>query len=400
VISDAQENGTCATIFPLFDTQPDDLRYEKLDEGVMNAPPLTVENILLTEAETDMWTECMVHTILRIIINHGGPSFERWRNDLKKAQPITQDKIPVHKTSLHPLPAMEIEEASIIGNVHVVEAIDKELGLDQDNPEYMKFVKILAGDQLTIARQRAIQNIRVGHEDGAHAWKQVVLMPGLFHGKIADCHGVLETHFGKPNAGTRSPASLAFHNTQLNRLPIVLSSLPSFRTCRDLIMISLYARVLHCLLLVSDKPSLQDYSASVQSWSTIRHHAELIYKRYANADRVQELREPRIPEERRRAAEREAAKKAAKKTGTTVPDRPTEHVKKGDMVFENASLFFRDALISRELTDAVKCGDSGRIISVIKVWALAFRGNGRTKYAHEMLHLLQNLVNVWCNELR
>jgi hypothetical protein len=67
----------------------------------------------------------------------------------------------------------------------------------------------------------------------------------------------------------------------------------------------------------------------------------------------------------------------------------------GDAVFENASLFLRDALMSREMNDAVKAGDSGRVVLVLKTWALSFRGNGRTKYAFEMLHLIHNLHSVW-----
>jgi hypothetical protein len=70
------------------------------------------------------------------------------------------------------------------------------------------------------------------------------------------------------------------------------------------------------------------------------------------------------------------------------------------MVFENAQLALRDMLVTREAADAIKCGDSGRVISVIKVWALGFQGNGRSKYAYEMLHLLHNLINVWCDEIR
>ena len=71
----------------------------------------------------------------------------------------------------------------------------------------------------------------------------------------------------------------------------------------------------------------------------------------------------------------------------------------GDMVFENAVLFLRDALISREFTDAVKSGDSGRALLVLKVWALSFRGNGHTKYAYEMLHLIHNVTHVWPKKL-
>lgn len=75
-------------------------------------------------------------------------------------------------------------------------------------------------------------------------------------------------------------------------------------------------------------------------------------------------------------------------------------VTEGDMVYENAVLFLRDALISREYTDAIKAGDSGRVLLVLKMWALSFRGNGRTKYAYEMLHIIHNLTNVFPKGVR
>ncbi|KAJ7844988.1 hypothetical protein B0H13DRAFT_1541363, partial [Mycena leptocephala] len=37
---------------------------------------------------------------------------------------------------------------------------------------------------------------------------------------------------------------------------------------------------------------------------------------------------------------------------------------------------------------------------ILKQFAFTYRGNGRTKYAHEMLHVLHNTVNVWSDELR
>jgi hypothetical protein len=150
-------------------------------------------------------------------------------------------------------------------------------------------VHINASDQLTQACQCAILVICGGHKDAAWAYKGRVFMPGLFHSKMTDMHGLLETHFGKPHAGNRSPGGLAYHNTCLNWLPIVLSSLPPFSTVRDLVMVLLYARVLHCLLLVSGKAMLDDYLASVLSWDTVHSHAGLIYQCYANADLVQEM---------------------------------------------------------------------------------------------------------------
>ncbi|KAJ6570685.1 hypothetical protein B0H10DRAFT_2444464 [Mycena sp. CBHHK59/15] len=107
-------------------------------------------------------------------------------------------------------------------------------------------------------------------------------------------------------------------------------------------MISLYARILHCLLLVSKKATLEDYAKDCDSWSTLAGHAEEIYDGFANADVVQELRELRVPDERRRDAELAAKAKGQKKSAD--PNQPASkkvyppHIRKGDMVFENAIL--------------------------------------------------------------
>ena len=93
---------------------------------------------------------------------------------------------------------------------------------------WMRLTRILAGDQLSVAQLQALANIRAGHEGGYSSFGWGAWMPGLFHGKIANMHGFFVTHWGKPNAGTRNPGSLTFHNTQLHRLPISVTSLPTF----------------------------------------------------------------------------------------------------------------------------------------------------------------------------
>jgi hypothetical protein len=194
-------------------------------------------------------------------------------------------------------------------------------------------------------------------------------MPGLFHGKICDVHSMLITHWGKPNAGIRNPGCLAFHNTRLHCAPIVLTC-PPFEYV--VMFTSLYARILHCLLLVSGTESLEEYTASFDAWDMLQGHAQAIFEQYANTHVVSGLRS-------------ECHRAERTSTNTTLP---TE----GDMIFENAVLFLRDALISREFTDPAKCGDC--IVLVLKIWALSFRGSGCTKYAHEMLHLIHNIEHV------
>jgi hypothetical protein len=70
------------------------------------------------------------------------------------------------------------------------------------------------------------------------------------------------------------------------------------------------------------------------------------------------------------------------------------------MVFENGCLFLRDALLTRLFADSIKSGGSGLVILVLKHWVFSYRRNGRTKYAHQMLHLFHNLANVWTKEIR
>ncbi|KAL0563883.1 hypothetical protein V5O48_018177 [Marasmius crinis-equi] len=169
-----------------------------------------------------------------------------------------------------------------------------------------------------------------------------------------------------------NPSCITRNNTTLNRLPLTLTSLPNYRTCLDIIHVSLYARILHCLLIVSNQPSLEAYGKSVKSFRQLQDDAAEVYDRFVSTNRVHELRSKRELFGR-------------------------DH---GDVVFENAVLFNRDALYSYELGRAVKAGDSGRVVLVLKVWALSFRGSGRTKYAHEMLHLIHNLTRVWPKEVK
>lgn len=139
-----------------------------------------------------------------------------------------------------------------------------------------------------------------------------------------------------------------------------------------MIFVSLYARLFHCLLLVADKPSatLNEYAEDL-SFDDLLTHAEAVIDHYTDAKIVHRLR------------------RARKKDG----------VEYGDMVLENSILFLRDGLILREFCDAVKDGDSGRIIIILKLLALSYRGSGRTKYAQETLFLLHNLTNVWPKSL-
>lgn len=385
------------------------MKLENFEKSFRTAPPLALQDILLSPSETLMLDRCLHHCILHIIITHGGEKFEKFKDSLEKSLPESEYKIELHKTPLHPLPAWNIDESTILGQAEVVEAIYDELHL-KDSQIWHNTVKFLGGNQLSIARLRSLANIRAGHEGGYSGFGWGVWMPGLFHGKIADMHGFLVTHWGVPHVGTRNPGCLAFHNTCLHRNPILLTSLPPFRVCRDLVFVSLYARVLHCLLIVSGKGSLEEYADLVgDSWSTIESHARQILDRFSNGEAVANMRWKRRMFSTAQKQENENKQAKGSATNSPIPQPPTSTTQPacstpllppGDMIYENSILFLRDALVSREFTDAIKSGDSGRIVILLKVLSLSFRGNGRTKYAHEMLHFIHNVMCVWPKPIR
>lgn len=375
--SQAQENGTCATIFPLFDANREDMTTKALLDSMNTAPPLSLDDIVLNADEQAFHRKCTIHAILRILITQGGEHFARFKKDLEGCTPSSDDKIPLHKTDVYPLPAMNINEASITGNAEVMEAIFEELEQPITQSEFMDEVRIVCGDQLSVKNLRSVTSNRVGDDAPAQTFANIVTIPGLFHAQMHIIQATLEAHWGAAE-GPQDPGSLHPHNTLLGRKPIVLSSLPPYRTCRDLLFVSLYARTFRCLELVAGCDSLDEYSETV-TFEQLYQHASEIVDRYATAQVATKLRQARASELRKPVPERAAA---------------------GDMVFENAVLFMRDALLVREFTDAIKKGDSGRIILCLKIFAMSYRGCGRTKYAHEMLHTIHKLKHVWPKPLR
>lgn len=383
---DSIENGTCATAVPLFDALPEHMLTEDLLRSFDAAPPLALEDILLTSEENDTLKESLRFAMLRIIVNQAPSLFGKLQNEVNSHLSVDPHAIPLHTTTFYPLPAMDIDESSTSGNAEVIEAIMKEVGAMEDS-DSSKYILILWGDQLLVARIRSVSNIRAGHDSAWLALFRAVPGPGVFHYQLTAAGSVFETHWGDPSSWTRDSGSLYFHNTILDRKPISITSPPPYRVCRDLIFVSLYARIYHCLKLVSGSASLEEYAAKV-TYEDLYLDAGKILDQYADPKVITKLWEDR--------EDVTAAQVHSLEQGGN--DNPKITV--GDMVFENAVLFMHDTLILREFTDAIKAGSSGRMVLVLKLYALMLRGGGRTKYAHEILLLLHNLMHIWPIGLR
>ncbi|KAF8151426.1 hypothetical protein B0H34DRAFT_620877, partial [Crassisporium funariophilum] len=78
---------------------------------------------LLTSEELTCLNNHLVHCILRIITTHGGNSFTQFQRNIIDSAPATKHKIDLHQTPLHPLPAFDIDESTIVGGAEVVDSI-------------------------------------------------------------------------------------------------------------------------------------------------------------------------------------------------------------------------------------------------------------------------------------
>ncbi|KAH9921532.1 uncharacterized protein BXZ73DRAFT_91794 [Epithele typhae] len=387
---DTLESGTCATIFSLFDASPADMKTEDLVSSIKTARPLQMGDLRLTTDDLKLFDKSITHAILRVIV-HSDLAFSKFRQ----------------RTSIHPLPTMNIDESSVTGNASVLDYIfRRELKFNFGAARFREVVRLVFGDQLSLARIRTLIMHRIGHDTLATSHANLVPGPGLFHYQLALVHGILETHFGEPNPesggeGTLNPASISFFNSVLGRKPIFLSSLPPYRTCRDLIFTSLTAAVLSCLKTLTNVDDLEQL-ASELTFEELEAHALEIHQRF-DINTVTILREERNAQVEDRLDEHKRVLEAAGKSDKDEldsPFNPLVNLNTGDMVYENTVLFLRDALLLREFDDAIRAGCSGRILRTLKVLAFAYRGLGRTKYAHEVLHLVHGLTTVWPERLR
>lgn len=66
---DSQENGTCATLIPLYKTALEDIQTSDLQQAFFKARPLHQDDILHSVEEALRFKEYLIFTILRVIIH-------------------------------------------------------------------------------------------------------------------------------------------------------------------------------------------------------------------------------------------------------------------------------------------------------------------------------------------
>ena len=70
-----------------------------------------------------------------------------------------------------------------------------------------------------------------------------------------------------------------------------------------------------------------------------------------------------------------------------------------DILYENALLFLQHGLMYRDFCNAMRFGDSGRVIHCLVYFALWFQGSGLSNYAWEIMHMVACVRHAWSEEM-
>ncbi|EUC55171.1 hypothetical protein RSOL_095430, partial [Rhizoctonia solani AG-3 Rhs1AP] len=289
---DVQENGTCATLYRPPGITADNLNLDELRKGYAEAPPPDITDLDLTPDEYILLNKSNLHTVLSIIIDHGGDEYAKFKKYLEAECPESNEKMPIERTAAYPIPAMNVNEGRVDGIIQVDQLIRKELasppkaaekaaeGVEplspapppvsqpspsQSNPSNPRLVRLYAGDQLTLAHLRSAIAWKLGSELTEHSLDDIELVPGLFHVEMTAVSMILEQYWNNTANSSLNPGSLRFHNTILGRKPITITNAPPFRTSLDLISVSLYARVLAGLPISAGFSSWDEFTTDLMS---------------------------------------------------------------------------------------------------------------------------------------
>ncbi|KAL0058466.1 hypothetical protein AAF712_014852 [Marasmius tenuissimus] len=188
------------------------------------------------------------------------------------------DRITPHQTTQFPLHAMHIDELTIDGTAQVYESILDSLNLTGRDLKHHGCL-FVDGDLLTDSLDDKNESAHRNSEDVLEGWKAVVRRFGLFHAKMAVCHMVINEHWGKQ--GSRWPGTLWWEHTQLlKRKPITAGwqskKAAPWKQSHELIQMSITTHVLDGFCLHCGSSDVKKWCCTV-SLSEFNRVSNLVY---------------------------------------------------------------------------------------------------------------------------
>ena len=367
------DSGTAATIFIIKDPackppNPFNAR-EKFIQGSKN--PISRLDILdLDNAAHPRLTKHAIYQVLKVLTHASTFDFDTYfyRDDPLFDRPTSNHQLPTgrqHATCQYMLDTVHIEEVSYEGNIKVIAEwlrqlhfntadLKKRLALEQ-------FV-IWVGDQLTVSRIRGIKTFR-NHELNSYDRMDFIKETfGWFHAQIAFEHSLHSQHYG-----TRAGCGLVHAFELLQRKGLQTPSVQG--TFHHHMQEGLYHvafarfRDLWCTVADTDSISLL-HDLTPEDLLAL---ATKIVMKYASSAGLMELKEK--------------------------PDQER------DDVLNQAVIWNKDILDYLILDDALRTGDIACVKDLLPRILFRFVGGRNSKYAIEILELLQGLNREWPDDV-
>ncbi|KAK7016069.1 hypothetical protein R3P38DRAFT_3203850 [Favolaschia claudopus] len=297
--------------------------------------------------------------------------------------------IPVgYKTRQYPLRASTIEEATTRGNI----LLHDEIYINQlkQTPERLsKYAIPSFNDQLTNARIRSAQQMRVKDKSPWERREIFQLGFGLFHLCLNLVWGILHIHRGSVN----DVGSLTYFFSLMEKKRLG-NDQPDYHALLAALTQALHGLLLNAWAEECGFASLKLFAESNPSPETLRKLASQILAKYATPLSLVDTQ----PEAYDSPSDTSDSDSDTEDLPIATNKAPPPLDPKDDIAHHNIRLLTRDLLMVEVLVRAISDGDFGRVEVLLPHLALMFRGAGCNKYCTEILHFLHNLKHVWTPE--
>ena len=348
------QSGTVSAIYPALNADPNDMSLSQIRQNWCETKGLSyAQDIRQTREQLESYFEQLIVHTIHVLRHVKGSEDIVHQQDFRH---VERRKLPIgHATKQYPLRASHIEEASVQGNIAVVENIYiSQLKMSETDFDDRAIPSI--NDQLTNARLRTAQLSRTSDDNAFTRLEFLQLGFGLFHAHMNLIWAVLSTHRG--TFETIGSLAYFFNVLDLRRLGSACPAYYPLLAAFDWILDGL---LLDCWVKECGYNSLEEFKPIAQEPGRLREMAQVILCRYLSPTLgLGELGENKCDQVRRRTA-----------------------------------ILLRDLLYVRELGTAISDGDWGRIEDILSPLAKLFRGAGSKNYCHEILHFVHHLKKIW-----
>lgn len=349
------QSGTVSVIYPALNANPSDMSLSPIHKNWCNTKGLSyAHEIRQTREQLEShFKQLIVHTV-RVLRHLKGSEDIVNHQDF---QHLERRKLPTgYTTKQYPLRASHLEEASVQGNIAVVNDIYISQ-LQMLETDFDDRAIPCINDQLTNARLRTAQLSRTSDDNAFTRLEFLQLGFGLFHAHMNLIWAILNIHRGS----FETIGSLAYFFNILD-LRRVGSARPAYYPLLAAFDWILDGLLLDCWVKESGCNSLNEFKPMAHGPEHLREMAEGILRQY-------------------------------------LPPSPQEQDgKQSDQVRKRVALLIRDLLYVRELGVAISDGDWGRVEDILCPLTKLFRGAGSKNYCTEILHFIHHLKKIWPHE--